>query len=50
MSIGSILEVLLLVAWFAVSAAFTAWVVTEWHHSRRPQRAPGRSPGSDRAI
>jgi len=46
MSIGSILEVLLLVAWFAVSAAFTAWVVTAWRNSRGPRR----SRGSDRAI
>jgi hypothetical protein len=46
MSIGSILEVLLLAAWFAVSASFAAWVVTAWRNSRRPQRARR----SDRAI
>ena len=46
MSIGSILEVLLLVAWFAVSAAFTAWVVTAWRNARRPERPRG----GDRAI
>jgi len=46
MSIGSILEALLLAGWFAVSAAFVAWVVTEWRHARRS----GRSRRGDRLI
>jgi hypothetical protein len=46
MSIGPILEVLLLAAWFAASAAFAAWIVAAWRNARRPERPRG----SDRAI
>ena len=38
MPIGSVVDSLLLVTWFAVSAVFIAWVVSEWAHVRRPRR------------
>jgi hypothetical protein len=38
----SLLETVLLVAWFVVSVAFISWIVNAWLHTRNGGRPGGR--------